>query len=229
MSIVTLKNVMKRFSDGSKMTILFNHMNFDVAEGELVVITGEEKSGKTTLLQMIAAMTPPNKGSVEVFGENLLHIKKRPQWRLDNIGFITDEGCLVPYLTAKQNLLLGVPADDTSYLFKEKQAEKILAELGFTKPMMNETLEGLDTKEQVLATVARVFMTTPRLILADEPTKMLIGHEGHEVLRKIIRFAKKQNATLIIVSNDPTIIQESDRFFKLEHCTLVEKNSEALH
>ncbi|MBU9720526.1 MULTISPECIES: ATP-binding cassette domain-containing protein [Bacillaceae] len=224
MYVVDLKNVLKRFHDGTQMKVLYDNMNFHVSEGELAVITGRKESGKSTLLNMIAAMTPPNKGKVNVLGQDLLQIKERHEWRLKNIGFITDEGCLIPYLTVKQNLLLGIPTDDRNFMKKEQEAENILVELGFTEESMNESLEGLSSKEQILATVARVFMTNPRLILADEPTKELTGKEGKEVLQRLLDFARKQKSTVVVVSDDESIISQADTYFILEECQLLEKN-----
>ena len=223
MKMVKLTSVLKRFSRDNQMNVLFKDMNFQVTEGELVVISGEPQTGKSTLLKMIAAMTPPNKGKVEVLGEDLLHIKERPQWRLNNIGFITHEGCLIPYMTVKQNLLLGSVETDPDYNFKEEKATSILYALGFSKETINETIEGLTSKEQILATIARIFMTNPRIILADEPTKALTGTEGSEVLENLLRFAREQGSTVIVVSNDNNIINIADRLFLLENCQLLEQ------
>jgi putative ABC transport system ATP-binding protein len=226
MNAIELNNVLKRFSNGSEMTLIFEDMNFNVREGELVVISGEEKTGKSTLLRMIAAMTPANKGTVEVFGEDLISIQKRTEWRLKNIGYINEEGCLMPYLTTKQNLLLGLNSDDAIYKEKEKKAIDILEDLGFSKEKIDEFIEGLDDKHQILATIARILMTSPKIILADEPTKELNGDDGTAVLDKLLAFAKKQRSTVIIVTNDASIHNKADRHFTVENYQLVEKHTE---
>ncbi len=226
MNAIELNNVLKRFSNGSEMTLLFEDMNFAVRKGELVVISGEEKTGKSTLLRMIAAMTPANKGTVEVFGEDLIGIQKRTEWRLENIGYINEEGCLMPYLTAKQNLLLGLNPDDAIYKEREQKAIDILEELGFSKEKIDESIEGLDDKHQILATIARILMTSPKIILADEPTKELNGDDGTAVLDKLLAFAKKQQSTVIIVTNEASIHDKADRHFTVENYQLVEKNTE---
>ncbi|WP_078595403.1 ATP-binding cassette domain-containing protein [Evansella clarkii] len=222
MGIVSLSNVLKRFSADGEMNILFENMNLQVNEGEVVVITGGSQTGKSTLLHMIAAMTPANKGTVEVFGQNLVTIKERPKWRLENIGLVTDEGCLLPYLTVKQNLLLGTDRSEADYPLKEAQAHRILEGLGFSSESVNETLEGLTSKEQILATIGRIFMTNPKLILADEPGKRLSGPEGEEVIRGMFQFARSNGSTVIAVSNDPGIIKKADRLLRLENRKLVE-------
>ncbi|MCE7794778.1 ATP-binding cassette domain-containing protein [Salipaludibacillus sp. CUR1] len=226
MNAIELNQVVKRFSNGSQMTTLFNDMNFTVREGELVVISGEEGTGKSTLLRMLAAMTPANKGSVHVFGEDLLTIRKRTEWRLENIGYINEEGVLIPYLSARQNLLLGLKPDHPQYKEKYKQAAEILMDLGFSEEKLDESIEGLDDKHQILASIGRILMTSPKLILADEPTKALDGPEGEAVLDRLMNFAKKQGLTVIAVTNDETIRDQADRHFSVENCQLVEKNEE---
>jgi len=226
MNVIELSNVLKRFSNGSEMTLLFEDMNFTVREGELVVISGGEGTGKSTLLRMIAAMTPANKGTIEVFGEDLIRIEKRTEWRMENIGYINEEGCLMPYLTAKQNLLLGLKPEDAQYKQMVNKALNILKDLGFTEEKLNDSIEGLDDKHQILATIARILMTSPKIILADEPTKELNGVDGTLVLDKLLAFARKQQSTVIIVTNDASIHDQADRHFTVENYQLVEKNKE---
>ncbi|WP_416151116.1 ATP-binding cassette domain-containing protein [Salipaludibacillus sp. HK11] len=226
MNAIELSNVLKRFSNGSEMTLIFENMNFSVRKGELIVISGNEKTGKSTLLRMIAAMTPANKGTVEVFGQDLISIRKRTEWRLENIGYINEEGCLMPYLTAKQNLMLGLDTEDPRFDEVEKKATNILVDLGFSNEKLNDSIEGLDDKHQILATIARILMTNPKIILADEPTKELSGDDGKVVLDKLLNFTKKQQSTVIIVTNDDSIHSRADRHFTVENYQLVEKNKQ---
>ncbi|MBM7096006.1 ABC transporter ATP-binding protein [Bacillus sp. H-16] len=217
MFAVEIKNVLKRFSSGDRMNVLFNDLNFTVQEGELVVVQGKNGAGKSTLLNMIAAMTPPNKGTVSVFGQDLLSLTRRPEWRMETIGYITDDCCLIPYLTAKQNLLMGVPSDDPAYERVEKQAVALLLELGLNEQVINENLEGLDVKDQMLATIGRIFMTEPKLILADEPTKALGGCEGIEILERLLSFSRRKGTTVIMVSNENHFIDQADRTFRMDN------------
>lgn len=224
MSAVELTNILKRFLNGSEMTLLFEDLNLSVNEGDLVVISGEKGTGKSTLLRMIAAMTPANKGTVQVFGEDVVFIKKRREWRLKNIGYINDEGLLMPYLTAKQNLLMGFNEDASDYKEHEDKALNILTQLGFSIDKLNDTIEGLDDKHQMLATIARILMTSPKLILADEPTKSLEGSEGAGILKQLLTFAKKQHTTVIICTDDPAILNQADQHYTVENHKLVDKN-----
>lgn len=226
MNAIELNNVVKRFSNGSDMTLLFENMNFSVREGELVVISGDEGTGKSTLLHMIAAMTPANKGTVQVFGTDLLSVRKRTEWRLENIGYLNDESCLMPYLSARQNLIIGLKPEDPQYDEKLEEASGILRDLGFSEERMDESIEGLDDKHQMLATIGRILMTRPKIVLADEPTKELSGEEGKGVLEKLLSFAKREKLTVIMVTNDPTIRSKADRHFIVENRQLVELDNE---
>lgn len=226
MIAIELNNVLKRFLNGSEMTLLFEDVNLSVNEGELVVISGEEGTGKSTLLRMIAAMTPANKGTVQVFGKDLVTLKKRTQWRLENIGYINDESLLIPYLTTTQNLLIGLKEEDPGYEAQKEKALATLNDLGFSKEKLNDSIEGLDDEHQMLATIARILLTNPKLILADEPTRELNGEAGAAVLERLLSFAKKQQTTVIIVTNDSSIHDKADKHYIVENHQLVEKSQQ---
>ncbi|MGJ9383904.1 ATP-binding cassette domain-containing protein [Salipaludibacillus sp. CF4.18] len=226
MIAIKLTNILKRFIHGSETTLLFKDLNLSVNEGELVVISGDEGTGKSTLLRMIAAMTPANKGIVQVFGEDVVTIKKRSDWRMKNIGYINDEGLLTPFLTAKQNLLMDIKEDSPEYKDQEQKAINILTQLGFSTENFNDTIEGLDDKHQVLAIIARILMTGPKLILADEPLKSLEGSEGAGILEELLTFAKQEQTTVIICTDDPAISSKADRHYRIESNKLVEKSKQ---
>ncbi|WP_026690112.1 ABC transporter ATP-binding protein [Alteribacter aurantiacus] len=226
MNAVEMKHVLKQYFDGTQMNILFNDLNLTVKEGELVVIQGKPGSGKSTLLNMIAAMTPPNKGSVKVFGRNLLSVTRRLEWRSDTIGYISNNCSLMPYLTVKQNLLLGFQTGTADDSKAEQQAMTLLSELGMDHKRFDEAIEGLEQKDQILATIGRIFMAEPKLVLADEPTKSLDGKEGADVLGKLLFFTRKKGTTVIIVSNDENLAEMADRTLKMENGRLLSVKSE---
>lgn len=227
MNAISLSNVLKRFSDGEQLHVIFEDMNFQVKEGELIAISGKEGTGKSTLLQMIAAITPPNKGTVEVFGQDIIDIKKRSDWRVQTIGFMNDESVLMPYMSIKENLLLGLSEDDPKYPARLKRAHEILHDLDFPEVEMNESIEALDDEKQILATIARILMNNPKIILADEPTKALPGERGKEVIDHLLAFAEKQGTTVIIVTEDEDLVQRADKFYHVEDRQLVEKSTES--
>ncbi|SES34803.1 ATP-binding cassette domain-containing protein [Salisediminibacterium halotolerans] len=223
MNVIEMENILKRYANGNDMKVLFEDMDFVVREGELVVISGEEGVGKSTVLQMIAAMTPANKGDVKVFGEDLVHIKKRTEWRLNTIGYLNDESVLMPYMSIKGNLLIGTKEDDPDYPEKEKAALAILDEIGFPENKIDHSIESLDNELLILGTIARILMTKPKIILADEPTKALEGEKGREIINHLLSFARKHNITVVFVTEDDSLVQKADRFVKIEDRQLIDE------
>lgn len=226
MNAIQISNVLKRFSDGNDLKVIFENMDFVVREGEMVVISGQEGVGKSTLLQMIAAITPPNKGTVEVFGQDIINIRKRTDWRVQTIGYINDESVLMPYLSIQENLMLGLTEDDPKYRSRLERAHEILKELHFPENRINESIEALDDEEQILATIARILMTNPKIILADEPTKALPGESGKDVIEHLLAFAEKQGTTVVIVTEDDDLVKRADRYYHVENQRLIEKEAD---
>lgn len=226
MNAIQISNVLKRFSDGEELKVIFENMDFTVREGEMVVISGQEGVGKSTLLQMIAAMTPPNQGKVEVFGQDIISIKKRTDWRVQTIGYMNDESVLMPYMSIQENLMIGINEDDPKYHARLVRAHEILKELHFPESRINESIEALDDEEQILATIARILMTNPKIILADEPAKALPGERGKKVIDHLLAFAEKQGTTVVIVTEDEDLVNRADRYFHVENHRLVEKKAD---
>jgi ABC-type lipoprotein export system ATPase subunit len=220
MYVVTAKNISKKYISGSKKNILFNDLSLHVHEGEIIFISGDYGSGRTTLLKMIAAMTPPNHGTIEVFGKNLLTIKSRTNWRLKHIGFLTNEEILIPYFTVKQHLLMGQNEDDPDFEFFNEEARYILTILGFDELKLTQYPEQLSKIDRIKITVARVLMTNPRLLLIDELAESLSDEDRFSLYSTLVEFARKQNITIISTEdNDNSLF---DRKYKLTDGKLVE-------
>lgn len=228
MYAITAKNVQKKYTNGNSYNILFEDLSLFVQEGEIVFISGQLGSGRTTLLKMIAAMTPPNHGTIEVFGENLLTIEHRSDWRLKHIGFLTNEDCLLPYLTVKQHLLMGQTENgiDTNHIHSE--AEYILAMLDITEHKLLLYPEQLTKIDRLKITAARVLMTNPRLLLVDEFTKDVVEDDRYDLYKLLVEFARAHNTTLVI-TDEQDYCYSFDRKLKLENGKLNENTDQEVN
>ncbi|OIJ18723.1 hypothetical protein BKP45_15675 [Anaerobacillus alkalidiazotrophicus] len=221
MYAIEAKNVSKKYFRGNHKNILFEDMSFHVIEGEIVFISGENKSGKSTLLKMIAAMTPPNRGKIEVLGKDLLFIENRSDWRLKHIGFLTSEDCLIPYLTIQQQLLMGQDDQKSDFEIFTEEANYILSILGIREKQLTQLPDQLSKTEQLKITLARALMTNPRILLLDDFTKFFNSDDRFDIYCTLIQFVKKQNITLII-TGETDQCPIADRILKLENKNLVE-------
>lgn len=220
MYIISAKNVSKKYISGKQKNILFEDLSLNVREGEIISISGQYGSGRTTLLKMIAAMTPPNHGTIEVFGKNILTIERRSDWRLKHIGFLTNQESLVPYFTAKQQLLMGQNDDDPDYDFFNEEAQYILTMLGIDEAKLSLLPDQLVRFDRLKITVARVLMTNPRLLLVDELATDLSTEERFSLYSTLVEFARKQNITIISTEDYSDCF--FDRMYTLKGGKLVE-------
>lgn len=224
MYVISAKNISKKYISGEQKKILFNDLSLYVHEGEIISISGQYGSGRTTLLKMIAAMTPPNHGTIEVFGENILTIERRSDWRVKHIGFLTNQESLIPYFTAKQHLLMGQNDDDPDFDFFNEEAHYILTMLGIDEAKLSQFPDQLEKFDRLKITVARVLMTNPRLLLVDELATSLSAEERFSLYSTLVEFARKQNIT--IISTEDYDNCHFDRMYKLLDGKLVELGEE---
>jgi putative ABC transport system ATP-binding protein len=220
--VITANNVSKKYISGNQKNVLFKDLSLHVHEGEIVFISGHYGSGRTTLLKMIAAMTPPNQGTIEVFGTNLLEIKQRSDWRMKHIGFLTSEDCLIPYLSVKQHLLMGQDEDGPDYDLFNVEAQFILAMLGINDDKLTKYPDSLTKLDRLKITIARILMSNPRLLLLDELTTRLNDEEQYELYSVLVNYVRRQHITLII-TGEAEGSQFFDRILELVDGKLIEK------
>jgi len=225
--VITAKNVSKKYITGNQKNVLFKDLSLQVHEGEIVFISGHYGSGRTTLLKMIAAMTPPNHGTIEVLGKNLLAIEKRTDWRLRHIGFLTSEDCLIPYLNVKQHLLMGQDEDDPDYDLFNDEAQYILTMLGINEHKLTQYPESLTKLDRIKITIARILMSNPRLLLLDEFTVGMNDEEQYELYSLLVDYVRRQHITLIVTGESDSG-QFYDRMLKLVDGKLIEIGEEKL-
>lgn len=221
MYVITAKNIAKKYISGNHKVTLFNNISFHIQEGEIVYICGEYGSGRTTLLKVIAAITPPNDGSIEVLGKNLLIMKNRTEWRLKHIGYLTSDDCLIPYLTVKQHLLMGQDESDPEFL---EEVEYIISILELSEDKLSLFPDQLEKVDSLKVALARIMLQNPRLLLLDEFTKDLPEDERLLLHFALINFAKQRNITIVMTGEIKSDTKLADRTLMLEKGKLIEVN-----
>ncbi|MGN0539869.1 MAG: ABC transporter ATP-binding protein [Candidatus Fimenecus sp.] len=185
MSILEVKGLQKTYTSrlgGNKVEALKN-VNFTVEKGEYVAIMGESGSGKTTLLNILAALDKPTGGTVILDGKDLSKIKESAQaaFRRDNLGFVFQDFNLLDTFSLEDNIYLPLVLAGTSYDEMRSRLEPIAKRLGITDLLKKYPYEVSGGQKQ-RAAVARALITSPKLILADEPTGALDSKSTDELL-----------------------------------------------
>ena len=181
-------------------------ISLTVGGGESVAIMGPSGSGKSTLLHCMSGVLVPDDGQVRFNGQDVAAMSdaERSRLRLENFGFIFQDGQLLPELTATENVALpqimrGVPRAEA-----HAEAIDMLTRLGLGAYVDRYPGQLSGGQVQRVA-IARALAGPPSVVFADEPTAALDQATGHEVMQQIVAIAQKFGVTLVLVTHDPKI------------------------
>jgi putative ABC transport system ATP-binding protein len=198
--------------DSGQFTL--NLPELGIAQGETVAIIGPSGSGKTTLLNLLAGILQPNVGSIVIDDITLSQLDDGAarNFRADKIGLIFQEFELLEYLNVLDNILLPFRINKHLQLTSEaRQKAENLAERTGIRDKLNRYPEQLSQGERQRVAVCRALVTSPKLLLADEPTGNLDPENKSIVLDLLLTMAREQNATLVMVTHDHDLVSHFDR------------------
>lgn len=186
MAILSVENLKKTYTTrfGGNQVKALTNVSFQVEEGEYVAIMGESGSGKTTLLNILAALDTPTGGSVRLEDRDLATIKEaeKAAFRRDNLGFVFQEFNLLDTFSIRDNIYLPLVLAGVPYREIEAKMIVLAKKLGIA-PILDKYPYEVSGGQKQRAAVARALITSPKLILADEPTGALDSKATDELLR----------------------------------------------
>ena len=210
----TFKNVLisgKNLSQKFDYT-LFENLNINLHEGEVVSILGVSGSGKSTLLHILSSLLKPQRGEVFYGGYSLYDLTKRQQGALrrKEIGIIFQSHYLFKGFTVKENL-------EISSLISKKDIDIELLKKFQIEHTLHQNISDLSGGQQQRVSIARVLTKKPRVIFADEPTGNLDSQTAKEVMTEMIKYIKSVRGTMLIVTHDKNIASMSDTIYQLKN------------
>lgn len=205
-----LKKVYKTRFGGHAVEAL-RSVTFTVEAGEYVAIMGESGSGKTTLLNILAALDRPTSGSVLLDGRDFSRIKESDvaAFRRDNLGFVFQEFNLLDTFTLEDNIYLPLVLAGKRYPEMHALLGPIAETLGIEGLLKKYPYEVSGGQKQ-RAAVARALITSPKLILADEPTGALDSRSTDELLRLFTK-VNGQGQTILMVTHSARAASRAGR------------------
>ena len=222
MAFIEFKNVCKQYKMGEVKINALENTNFEIEEGELVVIVGPSGAGKTTTLNILGGMDSATSGNVLVDGKDITKLKNKEliKYRREDIGFVFQFYNLVQNLTAKENVELA-----TQICKDSLNPEEVIEKVGL-KHRMNNFPSQLSGGEQQRVAIARAIAKNPKLLLCDEPTGALDYKTGKQILKLLQDTAKKENMTVLIITHNTAIAPMADKVIRFKNGTAesVEKN-----
>ncbi|WP_030273519.1 ABC transporter ATP-binding protein [Micromonospora globosa] len=187
-------------------------VTLDVAEGEIVAVTGPSGCGKSTLLHCLAGILRPDAGQVTWRGDRIDTWSEaaRSRLRRTEFGVLFQFGQLVAELTAAENVALPLLLAGTGRRAARTAALSWLDRLGVADVADARPGEMSGGQQQRCA-LSRALVTEPRVIFADEPTGALDTLAGEQVLTQLVRLAREQRTTVVLVTHEPRIAAYADR------------------
>ena len=200
MSQIEIKNLTKKFIQGSNEIYAVNNVSMQIEKGEMVAITGQSGSGKTTLLNLIGGIETPTSGSVFFDGINICELDngELSKLRRTKIGYVFQDFNLIPILTVEENIQM--PWLLNSQKVDKERLREIERFLGLEERAHHLPSE-LSGGQRQRAAIARALINRPDIILADEPTGNLDRQMADEIMEYFIRL-NKENITVILVTHE---------------------------
>lgn len=211
-----LTDARKTYRSGEEEVVALDHASLAVEREELVALVGPSGSGKTTLLSIAGALLEPTAGSVHVGGTDVTDLsdKARTAFRGREIGFVFQAVNLVPFLTARENLLVVAEMNGRLDRDAKDRADRLLDELGLAHRGGNQP-GALSGGERQRVAIGRALMNEPSLVLFDEPTSALDTELGEQVMELIRRNVSERGVGGIMVTHDTRMTHHADRTIEI--------------
>ncbi|MEB3319456.1 MAG: ATP-binding cassette domain-containing protein [Cyanobium sp.] len=218
--LITVAHLDHSFEEAGTTKPVLHDINMSVHPGEIVILTGPSGSGKTTLLTMLGGLRAAQSGRLQILGSELLHAEAATLTRLRRqVGFIFQAHNLLPYLTALENVRVGLEVHPVwlqrGRRAMDERAAALLTQVGLAErtAYYPEKLSG-GQKQRVA--IARALAPAPKLLLADEPTAALDKESGRLAVELFRRLADEQGAAIVMVTHDNKVLDIADRIVQLE-------------
>jgi len=220
MEILKVENLSKVYGTDENKVMALNDVSFSVNKGEFVAIIGPSGSGKSTLLHILGGVDRPTGGKVFMNGQDVYQQNEEQLaiFRRRQVGLIYQFYNLIPILNVTENMTLPIQMDGRKV--DEEHLGELLDILGLRgreKNLPNQLSGG----QQQRVSIGRALMSSPAVVLADEPTGNLDSKNSKEIVELLKTSNKKYNQTLIVITHDEQIALQADRILAIEDGRIV--------
>lgn len=225
----TLKvtQVSREFEMGSETITALNDVSFEISAGKLALIRGRSGCGKTTLLNLIAALDQPTRGEITVGDQVVGEMSEREiiQYRRQHISFVFQTFGLLPYLTVEENVEIPLRLVHTPRKERLERVAEVLKLVALDHRARHRTYE-LSGGEQQRVAISRALVNRPSILLADEPTGQLDSNTGAAIIRLLHEIANRFGVTVIVASHDPNIVPFADKIIELKDGRIIKQQEQ---
>jgi putative ABC transport system ATP-binding protein len=219
--ILQVQHVTKTFTSSGRSLTVLKDIHFSIEKGQGLSIVGPSGSGKTTLLGLCAGLDQPTKGTIALLDIQLNQLSEddRAYVRNQHVGFIFQNFHLLPTISALENVMIPLELRGEKNI--KKQAEEMLERVGL-KDRMGHYPSQLSGGEQQRVAIARAFISKPKILFADEPTGNLDEDTADIVSNLLFQINREEGTTLILVTHNLRLAENTGRVLKLERGLLME-------
>lgn len=214
--MIQVENLKKSFKQNENDIDILKNLNLEVKKGEKVGILGQSGSGKSTFLSLMSGLDFPDSGDIRINGISTTKLSEKEwtQFRAKNISIVFQQYHLVGHLTAAENVMLPLEILGISEKQAEAQALNLLGEVGL-KDRAHHFPYQLSGGESQRVAMARALITTPNLLLADEPSGNLDQETGQKVMNLFFDITSKFNTTTLLVTHNEQLAARCDVVYRL--------------
>jgi putative ABC transport system ATP-binding protein len=215
--VIEISDVWKLHKLGDEVVKALVAAELQVMPGEFVCLMGPSGSGKSTLLNIIGGLDRPTKGTVKVAGRDTSTLSESQfaALRHDTIGFIFQSYNLIPFLSAVENVELPLMFEPYDRKSLRKRALELLELVGLGHRVHHQPTK-MSGGEQQRTAIARSLISSPALVLADEPTANLDHRTGETVVRMLRDLCSDLGVTVVASTHDPTVAEEASRVVRMK-------------
>jgi putative ABC transport system ATP-binding protein len=210
--VVDAKELTKIFTMGEVQVHALRGLSIQIKRGEVISIMGPSGSGKSTLMNILGCLDRPTSGEYCLDGESVAALKGEQLAEIRNrkVGFVFQSFNLLPRSTALTNVELPLRYSPPNGKKRRELAKEALIEVGLGDRISHRPNE-LSGGQQQRVAIARALVNDPAIVMADEPTGNLDSKSGEEIMELLMNLNKEKGTTLIIVTHDPEIAEQTQR------------------
>jgi putative ABC transport system ATP-binding protein len=214
-NVIEAHDIKKVYQMGEVLVEALRGVSFTIQRGEIVAIMGPSGSGKSTLMNTLGCLDRPSSGEYILDGEPVASLNDDQLASIRNrkVGFVFQSFNLLSRQTAITNVELPLRYSGKPEGRRERAIEALKA-VGLGDRMTHRPYE-LSGGQQQRVAIARAIVNNPAIIMADEPTGNLDSKVGKEIMQLLLNLNKDSGTTLIIITHDPVIAEQTQRVIRL--------------
>lgn len=221
-TILRLRDVHKAYPQSTGQLVVLDGAELTITAGEMVGLVGPSGCGKSTLLQIAGLLDTPDRGDVQMIGEQTHSLSDVARTRLRNkaLGFVYQQHHLMADFSALENVMMPQALAGNATAKARDHAQTLLVQMGL-KDRMSHRPAALSGGEQQRVAIARALANNPALLLADEPTGNLDPDTANTVFTVLLEYARQHKAAMLMVTHNPLLAKKMDRQITLKNHKII--------